>query len=133
MTNLFLLYCCTLLFIFNKINCLFLIIDPREHRCISRDMSSDEYFGGFYVISGEDETGVNVYISNDQNKKLWSVSKQKSGSFQMGISIAGQYNLCIENTSDKQIIFSFEFSEDKKEEQVLSIGIIVTFKLKIIF
>jgi len=103
------------------IQSLFLIIDPREHRCISRDMTTEEYFGGFYVISGEDETGVKVYINNHMNNKLWEVEGQKSGSFQMGIPVTGQYNLCIENKTDKQIIFSFEFSEDKKDEQVLSI------------
>ncbi len=107
--------------LFNNIKSLFLIIDPRENRCISREMKEKEYFGGFYVISGEDESDSRVYITNQENNKLWELENQKNGSFQMGINADGAYSLCVENKSDKQVIFSFEFSEDKHEEQVLSV------------
>jgi hypothetical protein len=115
----------TLLLIIHKITPLFMIIDPRELRCISRDMKSGEYFGGFFVVSGENETGIRVYIKNFNGGVLYDVEGQKNGSFQMSITADGVYSLCIENKISAQTIFSFEFSEDKLEEQVLSIRNII--------
>jgi len=111
-----------LLLFFKYIQSLFMVINPAENRCISRAMKKDEYFGGFYVSSGENEKGIRVYIINNLNDKLWELEGEQSGSFQMTIHNEGDYSLCVENKSGNQNIFSFEFSEENKDEQALSIS-----------
>lgn len=120
MTNLFFFYLYFTIW-FSYIHSVFIIIEKRESRCISRDMKKDDYFSGFYVTSGESETGASVSITNSLNTKLWEVHGQKSGSFSMSISTDDTYNLCIENNSESQIVFSFEFAEEKKDELAVSI------------
>jgi hypothetical protein len=84
-------------------------------------MKKDEYFSGFYLISGEDEYHSRVYISKAVNSKLWELEGQKSGSFQMNIHEDQDISLCIENRSDKQVAFGFELNDDNSKEQILSI------------
>jgi len=115
------LFCLSLLSLILYAKAIFLNLDRNEERCISRELTENEYFAGFYLISGEDEQASFVYIRNEAGVKLWELEKQKSGTFSMNVKTAGNYYLCALNRSKTQVVFSFEFTDEKKEEETLSI------------
>lgn len=70
-------------------NEIFMILDPYETRCISRDMLLKSSFAGLYYISGEMEEGNKAYIKDNNNQIIWNADGQKNGSFNLIIELPG--------------------------------------------
>lgn len=103
-------------------NEIFFVLDAYEQRCISKQMTSGSTFAGVYFISGEKEEGNKVTIKNPFGQDIQTLDGHKNGSFNYLIEKEGTYSLCIETTSNLQLTASFEFYDEKKDEQLISVS-----------
>jgi hypothetical protein len=100
---------------------IFFVLDPFEQRCISKEMQEKSNFSGVYFISGEREDGNKAMIKNSRGQIIWENHAQKSGSFNLYVQSTEAYSLCIESTVNQQLTISFEFYDEKKDEQLISV------------
>jgi hypothetical protein len=100
---------------------IFFVLDPYEQRCVSKNMFEKTSFSGVYFISGEKEEGNKVQIKNASGQVLWDAYGQKTGSFNLNIHTTQAYSLCVENLVNLQLTVSFDFYDEKKDDQLISV------------
>jgi len=103
----------------------FIVLDPYEKRCIYKDVLEKKQFSGVYYFSGQEEDKNIVTIIHPNNKIIWKKDGLKNGSFNLATDIDGQYALCFEITADIHLTVSFDFHDQGKEEQLISVRKII--------
>jgi len=78
-------------------------------------------FSGVYFVSGEREEGNKAIIKNANNQILWESTGQKTGTFNLSVIQSGAFSLCVESTVNMQLTVSFDFYDEKKDEQLISV------------
>jgi hypothetical protein len=122
MNNKFFIYVSLfLIFVITPATSIFFILDPMENRCMSREMPEKSIFSGVFYVSGEREEDNKAYIMNERGHILWQIQNQNKGNFHLDIAQAGSYSLCVSSLSRVQLTISFEFYDEKKDEQLISV------------
>jgi hypothetical protein len=122
MNNKFFIYVSLfLLFAITPAHGIFFILESFETRCMSKEMPEKSIFSGVYFISGEREEGNKAYIMNERGSILWQAMEQKNANFHLDVAQAGTYSLCLTSTLNVQLTVSFEFYDEKKDEQLISV------------
>ena len=100
----------------------FLLIDEHEYYCVSKHLSANHNFTVSFMITGENENFVKIYIQNEKKEFLLEVYSQSKGTFKVPIKEDGTYFLCIFNGLNEKISFSFDFHDVMDIGKALSIG-----------
>jgi hypothetical protein len=80
--------------LFKLTNQVYVVLEPLEQRCVSKDMVAKSSFSGVYYVSGEQEESNKVYITNPKGKILWVLKDHKNGSFNVAAEEEGK-KFCI--------------------------------------
>ena len=94
---------------------IFLILAPKEERCVYQKVKSTYIYSGKYFFTGMEEKLNKVFILNQKKEKIWSNNNQKEGSFSFAEPIETKsidelksYSLCFINDSHKSLTASFD-------------------------
>lgn len=86
-------------------------------------MDKGSSFSGVYYISGEKEEGNRAsIIKNKGSATIWEANAQRNGSFNLVINEDGVYSLCIQTTANVQLTVSFDFFDQKKDDELISVS-----------
>lgn len=111
--NLFILIISTIIGLSYNI---FLILSPKEKRCVYQKVKPKYIYSGKYFFTGIDETLNKVYILNNDKKIIWINSNKKEGNFNFNNNtndsnsseVIKKYALCFESLSSKSLTVSFD-------------------------
>ena len=112
-----------IIIIFNivKINSMYFFVDNGKTECILQKKFIDENFKIIYYISGAKEEGNLITINTPSGKKLWEGTQKKHDKLTFKAHEDGYYKFCVKNRSNDKLTITFEFPEEIKESQVLSV------------
>lgn len=114
-----------LIIVITGTQCMFLSLQTSEHKCISQDKEIEATFGIVYFISGEFEQQNIVQVKDKDNNVLWESKNKSNASYSTTATVKGLYSLCIQNTSVKPITVTFEFTDTNKDQQILSVRMLI--------
>jgi hypothetical protein len=119
----------TIIFILNiaKIKTMYFFVNNGETECITQKKFIDENFRIIYYISGAKEEGNKITINSPSGKKLWEGTQKKHDKLTFKTHEEGYYQFCVNNKSNGKLTITFEFPEEIKESQVLSVKNIKNF------
>ena len=100
---------------------MFLVLESWEKRCITKHLKGNHQFTGSYFISGEEEDKNLVFITGPENSRVWESRNHKEGAFHIGVREDGEYSLCFLSEYDKELTVSFDFHDEKKAEELISV------------
>ncbi len=104
-----------------KTNQIYFVLDPYEIRCMSKMIMANSTFSGSYYATGEYEQMNLATIKNSNNEIIWRDEHHNSASFNLLVEKEGIHTLCIQCLSDKQLNISFDFHDEKKKKEPLSV------------
>lgn len=79
----------------------------------------------FIICQEKKEAANKITIKNPLNQEIWKEQWNKNGSFNYLTDQQGVYSLCIKNTDNNQLTASFDFFDEKKDQQLISISKII--------
>ena len=113
----------TIIIILNitKIKSMYFFVDNGQTECISQKKFTEENFRIIYYISGAKEEGNLITITTPSGKKIWEGTQKKHDKLSFKTHEEGYYKFCVKNRSNGKLTITFEFPEEIKESQVLSV------------
>jgi hypothetical protein len=99
-----------------------LFLDPYEKTCVYKDIQEKQTLSGVYYFSGQDEDQNEVTIVSPKNVLLFKKESLKNGSFNINTELNGQYAICFKLTSSTHMTVSFDFHDEAKNEQLISVS-----------
>lgn len=104
-----------------EINTMYFFVNSGKTECLTQKKFQDEEFRIIYYLSGAQETGNLVTIYSPSDKKLWEGTQKKNDKLSFKAHEEGYYKFCVNNRSNSKLTITFEFPEEIKESQVLSV------------
>ncbi len=106
---------------------MYFFVNNGETECITQKKFIDENFRIIYYISGAKEEGNLITINSPSGKKLWEGTQKKHDKLTFKTHEEGYYQFCVNNKSNGKLTITFEFPEEIRESQVLSVKNIKNF------
>jgi hypothetical protein len=100
---------------------IFLVLDPQQKRCIFKNIVDKKPLSGMYYFSGQEEDKNVVTITHPSKGIIFKKEKEKNGSFNYSTDVDGSYTICFESLSKSYTTVSFDFTDERKEEQLISV------------
>lgn len=115
-------------FLFKQIYPMFITIQPKDSQCIYQEKKKSETFSVIYYISGEEEERNIVRVQDPKGGEIWETQSKASSTFTTVTQIAGTYSFCIDNLSNGVFTVTFEFTEEDKNKELITVQTIDNFQ-----
>lgn len=115
-------------FLFKQIHPMFITIQPKDSQCIYQEKQKTETFSVIYYISGEEEERNIVRIHDPKGEKIWEITSKSSSTFTTVAQMTGKYSFCIDNLSMGVFTVTFEFTEENKNKELITVQTIDNFQ-----
>ena len=112
---------------FSLINSLFIYIEPREKKCLTKFIPSNSSFDIVYYVSGQEEERNIGTIEDDKGNIISKVYNKKNHKFSYQPRKDGELNFCFENLASSKITLNFELDFGTNDYQMISIRTIENF------
>jgi hypothetical protein len=76
---------------------------------------------GMYYFSGQEEDKNVVTILHPTRGVIYKKEGEKNGSFNYATDADGSYSICFQSLSKSYTTVSFDFTDERKEEQLISV------------
>ena len=84
----------------------------KDKYCVSKVINEEDRINLSYVISGENEEKVHVFLYDEDNKVIYEKYDSDSGDYKEHVKKAGLHKLCFAVVNNNQYYISFEFFTD---------------------
>ena len=105
---------------------IFFKVESQNEECIYQKREERETFNIIYYISGEFEKENRISIKDPEGKNIWLQKNKKHDNVRLPARKQGKYTFCVENTSKKEILVTFDFQKENRT-QFLTINNIENF------
>ena len=105
---------------------IFFKVASQNEECIYQKREERETFNIIYYISGEFEKENRISIKDPEGKNIWLQKNKKHDNVRLPARKQGRYTFCVENTSKKDILVTFDFQKENRT-QFLTINNIENF------
>ena len=109
---------------------MFFKVESQTEECIFQRREIKETFNIIYYISGEYEKENRIAIKDPDGKDIWLQKNKKHDNVRLPAKKAGKYTFCVENTSKKDLLVTFDFQKENRT-QFLTINNIENFDVAV--
>lgn len=120
-------FCINIIFLFilliniYKIKSVYIYIEPNEKKCLSEKKLANSTFNVIFSISGLEETQNIITVNNPNHSNLLTLKNIKSKTINVKTDKPGDYYFCVENVSKSKITLTFQFENEERETDMVSI------------
>ena len=109
------------------INSLFIYVEPREKKCITKFIPFNSSYDVVYYVSGQEEEKNIGTIEDDKGNVLSKIYNKKNHRFSYKPGKDGELNFCFENLASSKVTLSFELDFGINDYEMISIRTIENF------
>ena len=124
-----LFFTCFILFLsfLTLINTLYIYVDPREKKCLTKYISYNASFDVVYYVSGQQEEQNMVTIEDEKGNIFDKVYNKKYHKFSYNPKKDGELSFCFGNLASTQVTLNLEFDFGTNDYSMISIRTIENF------
>jgi len=125
--KLFFIYFILFLSFLTLINTLYIYVDPREKKCLTKYISYNASFDVVYYVSGQQEEQNMVTIEDEKGNIFDKVYNKKYHKFSYSPKKDGELSFCFGNLASTQVTLNLEFDFGTNDYSMISIRTIENF------